>query len=330
MGAKYEKEKNYDNLSALTVFEKSLSLDKNNKKEIINDNTIDEITNEIKQEVVLPREDENSDSPEIILEKKEELNIKDFLANCEEKDSYPSLNQFYDEDIFQCKRIKSFVPKPVILKTPPLPNFSDNFPYPFRLSMKSYGIVPKWNEKPNKILFYYQKEHLDCKSCNDKMEYSYDYLLYADTEKTTPNLEDLQDLLSFRKKMIDFRSTINDSPYNEYESILSCEDIIEDIQEEKKKKRHRSKKKSDWNRYVNYILKKKRNKSLSNYKNRKSEPFPAIPKKFNNNSSLKESNEEEEDKKEDEDEDEDDNEEEFSILGMIERVSKEKKRNKKK
>ena len=327
MGAKYVKGKDYDNLSALTVFEKSLSLDKNNNEQILKDNTIDEITNEIKQEVVLPREDECSDSQEIIFEKKDELKIKDFFENCEEKDSIPNLNQFYDEDIFNCKRGKSFVPKPVILKFPPLRNLSDNFPYPFRLSMKSYGIVPKWNEKPNKILFNYEKEHLDFKSCNDKIEYSYDYLLYADTEKTTPNLEDLQDLLSFRKKMIDFRSSINDSlPYNEYESILSCEDIIEDIQEEKKKKRHRSKKKSDWNRYVNYILKKKRNKSLSNYKNRKSEPFPHISKKFNNNDSLKESNEEEEDKKEDEDEDDD--EEGFSILGMIERVSKEKKKKK--
>jgi hypothetical protein len=279
MGAKYVKGKDYDNLSALTVFEKSLSLDKNNNEQILKDNTIDEITNEIKQEVVLPREDENTDSPEIILEKKEELNIKDFLENCGEKNSYPSLNQFYDEDIFKCKRIKSFVPKPVILKTPPLPNFSDNFPYPFRLSMKSYGIVPKWNEKPNKILFYYQKEHLDCKSCNDKMEYSYDYLLYADTEKTTPNLEDLQDLLSFRKKMIDFRSSINDSlPYNEYESILSCEDIIEDIQEEKKKKRHRSKKKSDWNRYVNYILKKKEIKVYQIIKIENQSHFPLFQK----------------------------------------------------
>ena len=47
-------------------------------------------------------------------------------------------------------------------------------------------------------------------------------------------------------------------------------DIIEDIQEEKKKKRHRSKKKSDWNRYIKYQLKKEKNKSLANYKNRKS------------------------------------------------------------
>ena len=186
--------------------------------------------------------------------------------------------------------------------------------------MKSYGIVSKWNEKPNKILFYYQKEHLDCKSCNDKVEYlDDDYLLYAETEKTTPNLEDLQDLLGFRKKMINFRDSLNNTLYNEYENILNCEDIIEDIQEEKKKKRHRSKKKSDWNRYIKYQLKKEKNKSLANYKNRKSEPFPEIQKHYSKN----DSNVNEENKKEDEDIDE--NDEGLSILGMIERVSKTKR-----
>ena len=326
MDAKNEKEKDFENSSVTPVFEKSLN---NNK--IINENQIiDEITNELKEEVILPREDEYYDSSEMIFENKQELKIKDFFDNYGEENSNQNLYKFYPDDIFNCKRSKSFVPKPVKLKTPTLkPNPSDNIFYPFRLSMKSYGIVPKWNEKPNKILFDYQKEHMDYKSCNDKIELSDDdYLLYAETEKTTPNLEDLQDLLSFRKKMSNFRSSINDSPYNEYESILSCEEIIEDMQEEKKKKRHKSKKKSDWNKYVKYMLKKEKNKSLSKYKNRKSEPFPDLPKKFEKNESYKDSNLEEDEKKEDEVNEDNDNEEGFSILGMIERVSKERKRTK--
>ena len=327
MGAKNEKEKDFENLSDTSVFEKSLNSISNTNNIIFKKQIIDELTNELKEEVILPREDEYYDSPEIIFEKKQELKIKDFLDNYGEEDSNPNLNQFYPDDIFNCKRSKSFVPKPVILKTPTLkPNPSDNVFYPFRLSMKSYGIVPKWNEKPNKILFDYQKEHMDYKSCNDKIDLSDDYLLYAETEKTTPNLEDLQDLLGFRQKMSNFRSSINDPPYNEYESILSCEDIIEDIQEEKKKKRHKSKKKSDWNKYVKYMLKKEKNKSLSKYKDRKSEPFPDIPKKYDKNVSTKDSNIEEDEKKEDEDAN--DNEEGFSILGMIERVYQEKKRTK--
>lgn len=327
MGAKNGKEKDFENSSITPVFEKSLNSNKNNGKIILKNQINDEITNELKEEVILPREDEYYDSSEIIFENKQELKIKDFFDNYCEEDSNPNLNKFYPDNIFNCKRSKSFVPKPVILKTPLLkPNPSDNIFYPFRLSMKSYGMVPKWNEKPNKILFDYQKEHMDYKSCNDKIELSDNYLLYAETEKTTPNLEDLQDLLSFRKKMSNFRNSINDSSYNEYESILSCEDIIEDIQEEKKKKRHKSKKKSDWNKYVKYMLKKEKNKSLAKYKNRKSEPYPDFSNKFYKNESNKDTNIEEDEKKEEEDND--DNEEGFSILGMIERVSKEKKRTK--
>lgn len=327
MGAKNGKEKDFENSSITPVFEKSLNSNKNNGKIILKNQINDEITNELKEEVILPREDEYYDSSEIIFENKQELKIKDFFDNYCEEDSNPNLNKFYPDNIFICKRSKSFVPKPVILKTPLLkPNPSDNIFYPFRLSMKSYGMVPKWNEKPNKILFDYQKEHMDYKSCNDKIELSDDYLLYAETEKTTPNLEDLQDLLSFRQKMSNFRSSINDSSYNEYESILSCENIIEDIQEEKKKKRHKSKKKSDWNKYVKYMLKKEKNKSLAKYKNRKSEPYPDFSNKFYRNESNKDTNIEEDEKKEEEDND--DNEEGFSILGMIERVSKEKKRTK--
>ena len=70
------------------------------------------------------------------------------------------------------------------------------------------------------------------------------------------------------------------------------------------------------------------NKSLSKYKNRKSEPFPDLPKKFEKNESYKDSNLEEDEKKEDEVNEDNDNEEGFSILGMIERVSKERKRTK--
>ena len=320
MGAKNAKKKEFECASILSVFEKSLNSNSDINDESLIKKNSDEITKEIKEEVILPREDEYSDSSEIIFEKTNEIKIKDFFENYGE-DNNIILNKFYPDDSLNCKKSKCFVPKPVILKTPRLTsNPKDNFFYPFRLSMKSYGIVSKWNEKPNKILFYYQKEHLDCKSCNDKVEYlDDDYLLYAETEKTTPNLEDLQDLLGFRKKMINFRDSLNNTLYNEYENILNCEDIIEDIQEEKKKKRHRSKKKSDWNRYIKYQLKKEKNKSLANYKNRKSEPFPEIQKHYSKN----DSNVNEENKKEDEDIDE--NDEGLSILGMIERVSKRKR-----
>ena len=108
---------------------------------------------------------------------------------------------------------------------------------PFKLSMKSYGISPKWNQKPNKILLDFQKDIIDSNSCNDQEELLDEYnLTFADTEeRSTPNPEDLLELLKCRKKMIKFRNSINDKPYNEYENILNSEDIIGDIQKGKKK-----------------------------------------------------------------------------------------------
>ena len=127
MGAKNGKEKDFENSSITPVFEKSLNSNKNNSKKIIKNQINDEITSELKEEVILPREDEYYDSPEIIFENKQELKIKDFFDNYCEEDSNPNLNQFYPDDLFNCKRSKSFVPKPVILKTPILkPNPSDN------------------------------------------------------------------------------------------------------------------------------------------------------------------------------------------------------------
>ena len=139
-----------------------------------------------------------------------------------------------------------------------------------KLSIKSFGIVPKINQKPNKILLDFQKDIMDCKSCNDNEEEMFEeYLLFsADTEKTTPNPEDLQDLLNCRKKMIKFRNSINYSPYCEYENILNFEKMLNDIQDENEI--NHGKKKSIWNKYIKDQLDKDKEKSKNYFKDRKS------------------------------------------------------------
>ena len=131
---------------------------------------------------------------------------------------------------------------------------------------------------------------------------------------TTPNPEDLLDLLNCRKKMIKFRNSINYSPCNEYENILNCDKIIENIQDETES--HHGKKKSIWNKYIKEQINKEKNKNYEHNKRLFSEPFPNVEINFENFN--------EEDEKEDEkiEENEEDN---LFILGVIERAAKERK-----
>ena len=347
MGTKNSKNKDSENKSTSSLFEKSLSSKSSKKNKSSQKNTREELINDLKEEVELPIENEYTESPEIIFEQKEESKIKNYFEN---NDDEYCLNKFFPEDLFDIKRSKSFVPKPVILETPWLhPKTSDNFFLsPFKLSSKSYGIVPKWNQKPNKILFEFQKDKIDCKSCNDKEKDILDELILynSETEKTTPNLEDLQDLLNCRKKMIEFRNSINYFPCYEYENILNSEDIINDIQKDTDEiNHHHHKKKSFWYKHVKNQLKEEKNnrKSLIHSKRLYSEPFPDIELNCDNMMLEKEQykedekeekyfeeKEEKEEKEgeEDKEEKEDDKDSGLFILSVIERAAKERKRTK--
>ena len=79
MGAKNAKKKEFECASILSVFEKSLNSNSDINDESLIKKNSDEITKEIKEEVILPREDEYSDSSEIIFEKTNEIKIKDFF-----------------------------------------------------------------------------------------------------------------------------------------------------------------------------------------------------------------------------------------------------------
>ena len=350
MGAKNCKNKDLENKSNSSLYEKSLSSKLSKKNKTSKKNIREEIINELKEEVELPIENEDTESPEVIFEKKEHLKIKNILENND--DDY-CLNKFFPEDLFDIKRSKSFVPKPVILETPRLHSkASDNFILsPFKLSIKSYGIVPKWNQKPNKILLDFQKDKIDCKSCNDKEEdILEEFILYnSETEKTTPNLEDLQDLLNCRKKMIKFRNSINYFPCYEYENILNSEEIINDIQKDdndiNEHNYHHHKKKSFWYKHIKNQLKEEKNnyrKSLIHNKRLYSEPFPDIELNCDTMSLAKDNNlfkDDEKEKKEEkeekdnfdeiqEKEENDDKDSGLFILGVIERAAKERKRTK--
>ena len=328
MGNKHSKKnKPQESLSVSSVFEKPLSLNSDKNQDFPKINLIDDNFKEIKDEIILPIENEIIESPEIIFEQKQELKIKNFFEN-NDNDIYDNnddyLNKFFPEDLFNMKRSKTYAPKPLILETPRLHSkASDNlYMSPFKLSKKSFGIVPKFNQKPNKIYLDFPKDKIDCKSCNDKEELLEEYLLYfSDTEKTTPNLEDLQDLLKCRKKMIKFRNSINYRHYHEYENILNCEDLFDDIQDNNGC-HHHSKKKSFFKKHIKYQLNKGKNKNLI-FKRLNSQPVPDFNLGYDKNDN---SEDEKEVKKTDDQEDE--KEDDLFILGVIERAAKERKRTK--
>ena len=334
MGAKNSKKNiSQDNLSISSVFEKPLSSNSDKNQDLPKINIIDDNFKEIRDEIKLPIENEFTESPEIIFEPKQELKIKNFFEDndndiYDDNDDY--LNKFFPEDLFNMKRSKTYAPKPLILETPRLHSKASENLYmsPFQLSKKSFGIVPKFNQKPNKIYLDFPKDKIDCKSCNDKEELLEEYFLYySETEKTTPNLEDLQDLLNCRKKMIKFRNSINYKHYHEYENILNCDDIFEDIQDNNENVHH-SKKKSFWQKHIKYQLNKDKDKDKNLIHNQRlnSEPFPMIKMNFNKNNFNNDiEDEKEDDKEKDDDEDEDEG---LFILGVIERAAKERKRTK--
>ena len=304
MGTKNSKKKNQDNKSVSSVYEHPLSSNSDKNKELQqNKDNRQDIINEFKEEIEIPRENKSTESPEILFNINQENKIKNIFENNEDDDENNEviLNKFFPEDLFNYKRSKTFVPKPVILDTPRLHSkASDNMQMsPFKLSMKSYGISPKWNQKPNKILLDFQKDIIDSNSCNDQEELLDEYnLTFADTEeRSTPNPEDLLELLKCRKKMIKFRNSINYSPYHEYENILDVDDILSNMQNNNTEIHH-SKKKSIWDKHIKYQLNKEKDKNKNSILNDESKQS------------------------------EDENDDGLFILGILERASKERKRNK--
>jgi hypothetical protein len=263
MGAKNSKNTYIDRNSSSSVFEESLksSMDKNNPSPKIQ--LRDELINELKQVVTLPIENDCVDSPEIIFEKKEEPEIKNIFEEGEDDDYRDFLNKFFPEDEFDIKQSKTFEPKLVMPKTPRLlPKDLDmRFIKPFRLEGKSFGIVSKENKKTNHILSSFDMDFIDSKSCNDKAEEGIEEFLLQNyyTEKTTPNQEDLLELINCRKKMFKFRNSIDYKYCHEYENILNYDNIIENIYEDEEN--NHKPKKSFYKKYIQQQMKEEQRKA---------------------------------------------------------------------
>ena len=212
-----------------SVLDYSLESNKNlNSDSIINDNQSD-ILKDLKNKTTITIENENEneyiESSEFILDgKEEETKIKSFFENMDK-----NIDNKKEIEIYS-KRSKTFDPKILIKKTPrPHPKESNEYISPLKLSIKSYGNVPRWSKNLNAILSDFQKNIIDCKSCNEEDTLDLDDILSfnGETERTTPNAEDLQDLLRCRQKMILFKNCIDDRNVNEYENILNSDYLFD-------------------------------------------------------------------------------------------------------
>ena len=245
----------------------NLSLESKNQEIENNDNiSIDsdfDIKNDLKTKIDLPIDNEIYDSEEIELNDREkEINDYFYL----DEDAPPSLHSF---------RSKSCATNNISLYNAPKPKIKvfEDYISPFNLSSKNYGGTQIKNKKPNELLLDFQKNTLDSKSCNDnqnnKDDFSDIFLINSETERTTPNIEDLQDLQLCRKKMAIFRDSID----NKSEHSLNENEKIEYIFSEKKNKQQKNNK--FWIKYIKQqmnksklsILKKSETLTKHNLKN---------------------------------------------------------------
>ena len=238
MGTLNNKQKPEDKKSNSSVLNLSLNSIKEYKEELIssedNISDIDELKNIVNIEI----ENESIELNEFILEGKEnDIEIKNYFENK------------LDEDIINKKRSKTFAPLISYKNTPrPHPKETNEYISPLKLSVKSFCNISKWNIKRNSVIYEFQKNIVECKSCNDSIDNDDYYIYNSETERTTPNAEDLQDLLNCRKKMSIFRDSIDERSFMEYENILNSDYIFE----EKKdiNNNDHQKKNKFWNKYI--------------------------------------------------------------------------------
>ena len=224
-----------------------MPLDQNNIIEENTDQAYDyNIINNLKKTIKLPIENEEEEEfEEIVFDDKEDEIKKNFFL-----DNDIFLNS---SDLYHVHRSKSCVNnKNISLFNAPKPQlkiFNEHLS-PLQLSTKNFGGSQRSSKKPNPIILDFQKGIMDNKSCNDNQNFGEELLegftLDTETESSTPNVEDLQNLNNCRKKMQNFRDSID----NKSEHSLDENDKIEDIFSEKNESDIKQKKNNFWMKHI--------------------------------------------------------------------------------
>ena len=244
---------NEDKKSNSSVLNLSLDSTKERSKDTLTTDYIYELKKELMDEVNLPIENEFESSNLIIEDKEKEINLEKeiFIENSLKPD-------IFQNKLKSRKRSKSFYEKKNIKKYSYIRKEPLEYVSPLKLCRKTFGNIPKWNKKPNKVLTEFQKNMIDSKSCNDEDSQDDFFLLYSETERATPNPKDLENLLDCRKKMTLFKNSINDRTIKEYENILNSENIFIN------KNNYKKKKNNFWHKHIRQILRENSNDKTPN------------------------------------------------------------------
>lgn len=138
--------------------------------------------------------------------------------------------QIQNENNITRKRSKTnYIPRCLINNAPKIKPkaIDDESISPLKLCIKTIYKENSSHTKTNNILYEFQKDLIDCKSCNDTISDDDNDLFSDDTERTTPNETDLNNFSLCRKKMKNAISSSNISSSYEYENILNSETIFQ-------------------------------------------------------------------------------------------------------
>jgi len=246
-----------DKKSNTSVLNLSLDSTKELNKENISSENISDIKKELMDEINLPIENEIESGVFIHEEKEKEIDLENEFFS-ENNLQLKEREEIIKKKLKTRKRSKSFGEKKNLnkkyfyIKKEPSEYIS-----PLKLCRKTFGNIQKWNKKPNEVLCDFQKNIIDSNSCNDDSQDF--FLLYSETERSTPNHEDLSNLLNCRKKMTLFKNCINDRNFKEYENILNSDNIF---------KKNLNKKNNFWHKHIRQILRENNNKNPNSFLSR--------------------------------------------------------------
>lgn len=287
MGTEHSRRNSRDsNIAALNV--NLEPTDEINEKKSVDSN--DNIIKGLKKVVDLPIENEYIESEEFMLEDNK-VAIYDFVILGDEDSSIK----------------KPFIPHKNnnIINAPKqkIKLFNEQIS-PFKLNAKTFGVPKLRRKKQNAIISDFQKICIDSKSCNDKQSTNDDffddeYNFESETERTTPNVEDLKNLQYCRKKMAFFRDSIDNKSIHSFKDEGKIEYIFSDINNNNKNEQNKQDK--FWSKYIR-LQKSKLSLKLSLVTNNIKKSETVKNKKLINNNLF--------------------------ILGVLESAAKEKKRKK--
>ena len=211
----------------------------------------------------------------VLKEEKEDSDINTLSFECLE-----IINQ-ENKDIIRKRSKTDYIPICLINNAPKIKpkECDEDIISPLTLSIKTFfqDSCPK---NSYNILYDFQKDLTDSKSCENELN---DNDFFSDTERTTPNANDLNNFSICRKKMRNIINNTNITSSYEYETILNS-DLIFHIKNQYSSINTNSKKNKKNNFWHKHIVKQKlksKEKNKNKYFNKNKSPVFNKSKTFN-------------------------------------------------